>query len=344
MLLSDAIDRYLADRANKGAAPATVSGEKLSLKHLLTDIGNIQVSSIQPRHMDVFWARHSDWSPGTFNKTRAHLTGFFKWCQARAILGRFQDPLEGVRKRKSVPRNWLILPQQEWPALLDATTDPRDRALVAIGLYLFTRISETTALQWKDFDLQNHEATVFRRKTQTLDVLPICEELEYELGVWKLKYAEVMGEHVKPSWYVIPAYSPALRHGIPGQKGGWRVVTQGTLIPNRPMETASSRIKVALKSAGYPVQSGEASHTLRRSGANALYHELSERGHDRAIRMCQAMLGHSSIQTTEVYLQLNLDRKARNDLLAGKRMFTGGGEAAVIQLGGVDGQENARVV
>jgi integrase len=96
-----------------------------------------------------------------------------------------------------------------------------------------------------------------------------------------------------------------------------------------------------LLKAGYDLDKGEGGHTLRRSGATALYNELSERGHDRAIRMCQAMLGHASIQTTEVYLALNLDRKARNDLLAGKRMFSVGGPAKVLSLEkAADGKAN----
>lgn len=345
MLLSDAIDRYKADRINKGYVASTVRSEQTTLRTFLADVGNIQVGAIGHRQMDHFWSRHTDWSPGTWNLKRTHLSTFFKWCQARGILPRNADPMEGTKRRKDPQRDWTIIPQQEWPTLLDAAPDPRDRAMVAIGLYLFTRVSETTALRWKDIDFQNHEATVFRVKTQTLDVLPICEELEHELKVWKLKYAEMMGEHVKPGWYVVPPFAPVTFTGVPGQKGRLVRTDTPTLLPTRPIkDNAASRVKSVLLAAGYPVQTGEASHTLRRSGANALYHELSERGHDRAIRMCQAMLGHSSIQTTEIYLQLNLDRKARNDLLAGKKMFTGGEEATVLRLGGVDGQKDARVV
>ena len=49
-----------------------------------------------------------------------------------------------------------------------------------------------------------------------------------------------------------------------------------------------------LREAGYYIPY-EGGHTLRRSGATALYNQLTHVGHDRAIRICQAMLGHSSV-------------------------------------------------
>lgn len=346
MLLSEAVDRYLQDRLNKGLARGTVRNEGTILKHLVADIGNIQVSSISPRHMDVFFARHAEWAPGTFNRARTSLTTFFKWCQARGIMPRFADPLEGTRKRKSDPHDWLIIPEEDWSSVLDAAEDPRDRIMVALGLYLFTRVSETTHLRWRDIDFQNHVVSVFRSKTRTIDVLPICEELEHELKVWRLKYAEVMGEHVKPGWVVVPPWEPKRMRGVKGQKGVLVPVAGGQVLrPNRMMTAPTERIKTVLSAAGYDLGKGEGGHTLRRSGATALYNELSERGHDRAIRLCQAMLGHSSVQTTEVYLALNLDRKARNDLLAGKPMFTRAGGGSLVSLEkALDGQENTGAV
>lgn len=343
MLLSDAIDRYLADRANKGMAQGTVRNERTVLKHLLADIGNIQVSSLSAKHMDMFWSRHQDWAPGTFNRAKTNLHTFFTWCQARGIMPRYTDPLEGVRRRKKVERARLIIPSDEFSTLLDAAEDPRDRILVAIGLYMFTRISETTNLRWRDIDFQNHTASVFRFKTGTTDVLPICEELEHELKIWRLKYSEIMGEVVKPGWIVVPPYQWVQMVGVPGKKGMLIPHEAPPLLkPNRQMTTGTERVQRVLLKAGYDLDKGEGGHTLRRSGATALYNELSERGHDRAIRMCQAMLGHASIQTTEVYLALNLDRKARNDLLAGKRMFRGKqDDATVVPLEkAVDGQAN----
>lgn len=332
MLLSDAIDRYLADRTAKGYAKGTIRSYGGTLKQFLADVGNIQVSSLQPRHLDIFWARHPEWSAGNFNKHRGNLAAFFSWCQARGHLPRTADPMEGLRKRKVVPRDRIIIPQEDWDTVLNAAEDPRDRAIVALGLYLFTRVSETTALRWADLNFQTKEVSVFRTKTQTIDQLPMCEELEYEMKRWRLAFAENYGELPKPGWFITPPYTAPRFRGRVGKTP----IFQGNVVlqPTKQLKAAAHRVKVVLDAAGYEDLSWEGGHTLRRSGATALYNELSGRGHDKAIRLCQAMLGHASIQTTEIYLRLDLDRKARNDLLSGRKMFQPKTGARVVQIDG----------
>lgn len=65
----------------------------------------------------------------------------------------------------------------------------------------------------------------------------------------------------------------------------------------------------------------EGVHTLRRSGARALYDRLVSEGYDGAMRTVQSMLHHSSIQTTEHYLGIHLDKKRRDDVVRGKHLF-----------------------
>jgi integrase len=130
--------------------------------------------------------------------------------------------------------------------------------------------------------------------------------------------------------------------GQRGRKGikGFVEVLERPYLPTTKANLGYA-IRTILQAAGY-YRPQEGGHTLRRSGATALYNQLSSVGHDRAIRICQAMLGHSSVQTTEIYLRLDLDRKVRNDLLAGKRMFPEEGTATVLRLGGtgIDGPED----
>lgn len=335
MLLSEGVDRYLADRKAKGTAAQTVRSHKTYLKMLLADIGNIQMSSIQPRHMDTFWARHDEWSAGNFNKVRAIFTTFFTWTQARGYMPKSADPMVGLRKRKVVPLDRIIVPPSDFDKVMATAQNPRDRMLLALGFYLFTRISESTGLRWQDLNWDKKEVSVFRTKTQTIDVLPMCAELEHELKRWQLEYGGMLGEVVKPGWFIVPSYSKPVFLGSRGGKNKQAPIFQEEPIlqPTRQLKDGTARVKLALRNAGYEDLAGEGGHTLRRSGATALYHELAERGHDRAIRMCQAMLGHKHIQTTEIYLRLDLDRKARNDLLAGKPMFQSlQGGAQVIHL------------
>jgi integrase len=340
MLLSDCIDNYLADRRSRGLAASTIRSQKGTLKLLLADAGNIETKRLKPQHLDAFWANRHTWGPATRNRAAHTLNIFFAWCRVRGYLPRDYDPMEGSRKERVPPRDRVLIPQSEFSILLEQCEDPRKRIAVALGLYLFLRVSDAEALRWQDVNFDTATVEVYRPKTRTLDTLPICDELMAELRRWKLAYAARVGEPVQKGWFLIPGL-PA-KGGQRGRKGikGFVEVLERPYLPTTKANLGYA-IRTILQAAGY-YRPQEGGHTLRRSGATALYNQLSSVGHDRAIRICQAMLGHSSVQTTEIYLRLDLDRKVRNDLLAGKRMFPEEGTATVLRLGGtgIDGPED----
>lgn len=344
MLLSDAIQAFGHDRRAKGIAPKTRANELQVLRLLLADVGNISVRSLKPQHTDIFWANRSGWAPGTLNRARGTLSIFFSWCRDRGYMNRDTDPLAGTRAFKVPPRTRALIPQSEFEAVIQRRKNPRTRVAFAIGLYTFARISEIEGLRWQDINLEAGVVEVFRQKTQTLDVLPICDELAEELRRWRLEYAAHMGEQVRPEWFVVPGTTPPRGTSTKGAKG-FTAHRPRYYLPTKRADL-SKVIKQGLVEDGYYVPY-EGGHTLRRSGATALYNQLTYVGHDRAIRICQAMLGHSSVQTTEVYLRLDLDRKVRNDLLAGKPMFPARDAGTVVSLSGGsidDGSEDSRVV
>lgn len=342
MLLSDAITVFLADRRAKGYAQGTVRNEANALRNLLADVGNIDTRRIRPQHIDTFYSKHTDWAEGTLNRMRTHLQTFFDWLVARGHMRRDLDLMAGTRKLRVPQRSRIIIPQAKFTTLLDSAKDPRTRAAVAIGLYLFTRISETQDLRWQDVRFEDGEVDVYRRKTRSMDTLPLCDELAHELKRWRLAYAAKVGEEIQPGWYVIPRSSAPLRYGQKGVKGFTTSVT-ARYSPTLPAKL-SNTIKCVLEEAGY-YQPHEGGHTLRRSGATALYNQLTSVGHDRAIRIVQAMLGHSSVTTTELYLRLDLDRKVRNDVLKGKPMFPAESDAQVLDIkGAISGAEDSHQV
>lgn len=344
MNLSDTIDAFLADRRGRGQAASTLRSQKQILTVFLADVGNIETRRLKPQHLDTFWANRTTWGSGTRNKARHWLNIFFGWCRVRGHLPRDYDPMEGSRKERVAMRDRVIIPQSEFTAFLEKIEKPRTRVAAALGLYLFLRISDAQALRWQDVNFDTATVEVYRPKTKTIDSLPICDELMHELKRWKLAYAAKVGTQPQPGWFLIPGQpSTGGATGAKGQKGFVEIFER----PYLPTQRAnlSYGMKTLLDAAGY-YRPQEGGHTLRRSGAIALYNQLSSVGHDRAIRICQAMLGHSSVQTTEVYLRLDLDRKVRNDLLAGKRMFPEEGTATVIRLseGHSLGEENVGVV
>ena len=92
--------------------------------------------------------------------------------------------------------------------------------------------------------------------------------------------------------------------------------------PTKPNAYPWMIVQEVLERLEYP-KKHEGGHTLRRSGARAYFDQLRSEGYDSAMRDVQAMLGHASLTTTEIYLGLNLDRQRRNARLAGKQMFPG---------------------
>jgi integrase len=73
-------------------------------------------------------------------------------------------------------------------------------------------------------------------------------------------------------------------------------------------------------------------HTLRRSGALALYNKWIKEGRANAMELVQALLGHDKISTTQVYLSLNFQRAARNEAMAGMDLFDDEQEGSVTPL------------
>lgn len=333
MVLTEAIDAYVADRRTRGYSRGTIDNNRRMLRHFLAAVGNVDTKSLRPQHIDAFWAfaEGRGWAPGTLNVARDTLAGFFTWLSQRGYMRRDIDLLAGTRAFRVPDRTWITIPQEKFTTFLEGAEDARARITLAIGLYLFTRISETEQLRWQDVDLDGHKIEVFRQKTGKIDTLPICAELAHELRLWRLAYAEMVGAVPTPGWFVIPGREHGFRK-VPGQTRGFGFNPESLqpFVPSkRPI--LGRVIRDELTRAGY-YQKHEGGHTLRRSGAIALYDQLSSVGHDRAIRVCQAMLGHASIKTTEIYLKLDLDRKVRNDLLSGKPMFPSREEAQVVQF------------
>lgn len=341
-LLSDAVQAFGNDRRAKGIAVKTRANEMQVLRLLLADVGNINTRQLRPQHIDVFWAARAGWAPGTLNRARNTLNTFFTWCRDRGYMNRDADPMAGTKQMKVPPRSRALIPQSEFQTVIEARDNPRTRVSFAIGLYTFVRISELEGLRWQDVDLEGGTLEVFRQKTTTQDTLPISTELEHELRRWKLEYAAHMHEQVRPEWYVVPGTTPPRGQSIKGAKG-FTAHRPRFYLPTKRADL-SKVVKQGLIDDGYYIPY-EGGHTLRRSGATALYHQLSSVGHDRAIRICQAMLGHASVQTTELYLHLGLDQKMRNDLLSGKPMFPPKAVATVVEMrGSSHGSEDSRVV
>lgn len=317
-LFSDAIDEWLGHLRAKGLAHNSVRTHETPLRRALTLIGNIYVSNIHPHHIDSLFS-HYGWAPKTRNLYLGNYRMFFAYCRRHGWMPKDYDPTETWRMMK-VPRQEMPrIGIEDFPRVLEAATDPRDRAVVALGLFTFCRASEIQTLKIRDLDFQANTVDIYRHKTREADTLPMVTELKVEMVRWLNEYRALVGE-LQPEWFLVPAKDPlpmAWNHTL------GRLAPTGEPSPLRPTQAMTHPYRAAqrpLHAIGVDGK-GVGGHVLRRSGARCLFDRLRHEGYDGALRRVQAMLGHSKASITEHYLGLEVERVQRNELLAGKPMF-----------------------
>ena len=320
--LSDAIDKYCDHLKAKDRGFRTIKNHRQPLNRALEQWGNIYVQSITPKHIDQLF-EGSGWGPSTRNLYLSTLRGgFISWCRRNQYLPRDYDPTEGWRNAKvpNTPKLWIEV--EEFSDLLESCTNPRDRAVCALGLFTFARGSEISYLKVGDLDFDRNEVNLYRVKTKEWDVLPMSQELGHEATRWLHAYQQDTGTALQSDWFLIPA-----RSKVPMAFDRTVNKLQPTGQPQRlrplyPLRKPYEVVQRPLAAIGHS-DKGAGAHTLRRSGARAWFEVLRDGGYDSALRKVQAMLGHRSVTMTERYLGLDLEKRQRNELLGGKVMFEG---------------------
>jgi integrase len=243
------------------------------------------------------------------------------------------SPTDGWRAVR-VPKTMRTrVPLEDFPALLDAAEHPRDRAVIAVGLFTFLRGSEMRTLRIDDLDLGEHRLAIYRHKTKQPDVLPVSSELHAEMLRWLNWYRADQGGVLRPGWHLLPAKFPNYTFQDPVTR---RIAVDHTrlarLRPTDQLLRPYEVVKRALARLDYPTY-WEGEHTLRRSGARALADTLRQQGYDGALMRVASMLGHANTRVTEQYIGWDVERERRNADIAGKPMFpTLGQEGIVIEL------------
>lgn len=325
--LREAADTYRQHLVAKGLSPRTAESRYYAIRKLAESCGDLVCGKVEPRHIDTLFSDNAHWSPSSRNNQVLSLRKFFEWCRFRRITGKDHDPMFGWGRVKYAHRDRLRIPVDEWPRLFEACQTPIERITLAIGLYLFLRASEMKALKLCHVHLSENLIEVYRSKTRQWDTMPISSELESHLRAHLTWLAE--RGVTQPDAYLIPARAAGSR--LRDNRGVFQPQKQMILNPERPHAYPWFIVQGVLERLGYP-KKHEGGHTLRRTGARAYFDQLRTEGYDSALRDVQAMLGHASVTTTEIYLGLNLDRQRRNKRLAGQPMFPAVAYANVIPI------------
>lgn len=336
--LADAISEYQAHLKARGLKPNTIKNSAQVLGKALDVWGNIQVSTIGPHHIDRLFMVGA-WAPRTQNLYLSGVRRFLKWCRTHRYMPLNYDPTETWQNAR-VPKNQDRdrIPVDMFPSLLDAAPHPRDRAIVALGLYTLARGSELSTLKVHDLDLDGNTLEFYRHKTQDFDSMPVSQELHTEMVRWLNWYRQDQGT-LRGEWYLVPAKCPDL--WVHGENHRLVRADKHSSVKPTVRETKPYRaVQRSLRELGLPAHS-EGVHTLRRSSARALADSLRAEGYDGALLRVASLLGHSSTKVTEHYIGWGLERDQRNAMIAGKPMFPVPHSGTVVQFGGSHGRDQA---
>jgi integrase/recombinase XerD len=294
--LGTAIEDFLMHlHVERGLADATLSAYRADLLDFAASRGASAAwdsSADTPIHyLSMLGAPAKGGRPAlratTLRRRAASIRGFYRFCYAEGVIdtdlaGRFDLP----RQPRLLPE---VLTVEEVERLLEVRGDEtpaslRDRSLLELLYASGLRISEAVGLDVDDIDLNVALVRVVGKGDRERQV-PVGEVAI----AWLTRYAT----EVRPIWLGLA--TPGATDGRHG--GPFFLSTRGDRLDRR---RAWEMLVAAARSAG--LKEGISPHTLRHSFAT----HLLEGGAD--LRIVQELLGHASINTTQLYTHLTGER------------------------------------
>jgi len=325
--LSDAIEDYLSLRKSQDYSKRTLANERTVLKRFLSVNGNLWVHQISEVHAVRHFEKASQTrSSGALQLDHTVLGQFFTWARQTRRMPQDARPLAMMRRPKARKRERMRLSPSQFPVLLDIASEigARERAIVATLLYTLARDQEIANIRIADVSLETGYIRTQVTKSYTEDMMPICSELDAELRTWLSQYAATVG-HLHPHYYLLPRRRSV---GLVKAERGLIVGHNWAYVPEAKIGRLGRVVGNVLERYGWemvdPVsgrRNMEGAHTIRRSGARALFDRLVDGGYDRSLRIVQSMLHHASLAQTEHYIGITADQRSRDDILRGQIMF-----------------------
>lgn len=324
--LSPAIEDYIRFRSSQDYSKGTLNLDRQVLKRFLAINGNLWCHAITERHVERHFEEASkSRKAASLKNDHGVLVRFFKWARHTGRMAPDSDPMFGRRQPKAIVRERNRVPVTKFDHLLDEAerNEPRNRALVALMLYTLLRDGEITDLRIRDVDLEGGWLTARIHKSRLEDRVPISSELDSELRKWLTAYTKAVGV-LHPHYFLVPSRAVA-----PVRDDGGRITHHDSHYrPEKGIRASGRVVSPILERIGFPITDengkpcGEGAHTIRRSGARALFDDLSRNGYDHALRIVQSVLHHASTVQTERYLGVTADRRSRDEIIRGKPMYT----------------------
>lgn len=340
--ISEAGKQFLASLRAQNYSNSTVGGYETVLNRMATDLRNIQVGSITASHIDKWFYGPGGLrephinrcingpkmtppiQPSTFNQYRNRTKQFLKWCKQKGwVKG---DPMEYSRPMKINAKRERQRPEPlTLLRLLEVTSEPRDRAYLAMAMNTALRANEINRMVVGDLDLDAGDLQTLITKTETTDVMPVTEDLDREMRRWLTHYTVTLGRPLRDEDVLFPKRNGGqISHFEWSEEAGRKVIVRVPVQyrPDVHIDRAHSIVQGALGRLGLPTK-GEGVHTIRRAVARAYFdHVAAEGGYVEALRETAALLHHESMATTEGYLGTSVEKARRDKRLKGRPLLT----------------------
>ncbi|MGH3505667.1 MAG: tyrosine-type recombinase/integrase [Nocardioidaceae bacterium] len=212
--LDETIDAYLQARTVR-YSPSTVTNERFVLPRFAAWAGDIQVWHLRAERVEEWFlellvehrTRDGYTRPpiqaNTHNFYRHRLAAFFRDCHHRGLIRddllRLVEPMRVDKKPRQQPAPHLLL------AMLDATSNARDRCFLAVAINTGLRQGEIVRLRVHDVHLAEGHLDVAIGKTGDHDLQPITSDLDQELRRWLTQYSADLGRRLGEEAFLFPA-------------------------------------------------------------------------------------------------------------------------------------------
>lgn len=275
---------YVTSRTKQGIITRkTAALEDYVLRGLCQVAGNRAPRQLGRKDIQRWLEKNQHLAASTREAQWGTIRRFLDWLVEEKHLAR--NPMRKMAGPKATKRAKRALGGQDAANILSACPDQRARLMVVLGLQVGLRRGEIAGLRTENVDFQRQAVTVTGKGAHER-VVPIPEEAMGELKAY-------LAQEPATSGPLIRSYKTG--RGISPARVG-QVVTQACIdagIKHRPYD-------------------GVSTHALRHTAATDVFVE------SRDLRAVQAMLGHSSLHTTDRYVA-GLDLTALREAMAGRR-------------------------
>ena len=264
----------------EGLRPRTIALMKSCMHTLRERTAARELSQLTPARLQDFFYEGREryqWSYWHYSNHLKHLRKFFSWCMKQGHLD--SNPVEGLgkpKKPKSLPRRLSLSEAQR--ILYASFNHPwrytferyRNHALIATLLYTGVRAAELLALQQLDLDLQAQTLLVRQGEGGKDRYIPIHPKLRYILQ----RYLKEHGRQERGTLHLFPSAQGNRALGYKGLLRCCHTLSKATGVRFTP-------------------------HCLRHTFGSVAIDQRMGLVHLKNI------MGHSSIQSTMVYLSLS---------------------------------------